>query len=366
MVQFKEKNPSKKMSNSTTTSTPAKAATQDTVAGQSMNEDEEKPILRGQVVDTTGSRNRAWLVKVPMQLAEQWHSGAADAILGRVEIAPPQRGTQQTRPRITVVDQSGHVYSCESLERPPMYVISRKRKVRSDDDGGGGGGDDEEDDEEEDSDADLDEEIPMDASAAAAPRSYGAAIYASVEQSLSLTPQLTQAYSREFGKRLRREEERRKMLVVSDDIVPRGVRAAPIVSQRAGTTTTAAAAAAAAAMAPPPRVVAAPVRMRKEPEQRAERMDKDKLHTLLLSLFSRKERWRLVELRGVVNQPMEWLKENLAEITVFNTRGMHKGTYELKEEYRIKEGTTDAQAAAAADDEERAQEKEASADEEWV
>ncbi|XP_029935989.1 general transcription factor IIF subunit 2b isoform X2 [Myripristis murdjan] len=54
----------------------------------------------------------------------------------------------------------------------------------------------------------------------------------------------------------------------------------------------------------------------------------------LFSAFERHQYYNIKDLVDITKQPVSYLKEILREIGVYNTRGAHKSTWELKPEYR--------------------------------
>lgn len=67
---------------------------------------------------------------------------------------------------------------------------------------------------------------------------------------------------------------------------------------------------------------------------RKNRMEPDALKERLFQLFEKHQYYTLKDLGSLTNQPMQFLKETLREIAVYNTKASVKNKWELKEEYR--------------------------------
>ncbi|RAL53117.1 hypothetical protein DM860_006789 [Cuscuta australis] len=76
---------------------------------------------------------------------------------------------------------------------------------------------------------------------------------------------------------------------------------------------------------------AAPV---KGPEVKRTRRDRGELEDIMFKLFERQPNWTLKQLVQETDQPAQFLKEILNELSVYNKRGANQGTYELKPEYK--------------------------------
>ncbi|KAI3761227.1 hypothetical protein L1987_51639 [Smallanthus sonchifolius] len=76
---------------------------------------------------------------------------------------------------------------------------------------------------------------------------------------------------------------------------------------------------------------AAPV---KGPEVKRTRRDRGELEDIMFKLFEKQPNWALKQLVIETDQPAQFLKEILNELCVYNKRGTHQGTYELKPEYK--------------------------------
>ncbi|KAK3543785.1 hypothetical protein QTP70_027193 [Hemibagrus guttatus] len=72
---------------------------------------------------------------------------------------------------------------------------------------------------------------------------------------------------------------------------------------------------------------------KKEDGKRA-RADKQKVLEMLFSAFEKHQYYNIKDLVEITKQPVIYLKEILREIGVYNPRGPHKSTWELKPEYR--------------------------------
>ena len=69
-------------------------------------------------------------------------------------------------------------------------------------------------------------------------------------------------------------------------------------------------------------------------EEKNVRKDKDLVKDQLFSIFEKHQYYKLHDLISLTKQPVGYLKEILKEICRFNPAGVHRGTYELKLEYR--------------------------------
>ncbi|KAK7153759.1 hypothetical protein R3I94_007199 [Phoxinus phoxinus] len=78
---------------------------------------------------------------------------------------------------------------------------------------------------------------------------------------------------------------------------------------------------------------------KKKEEGKRARADKQKVLEMLFSAFEKHQYYNIRDLVDITKQPVIYLKEILREICVYNPRGPHKSTWELKSEYRhYKEG----------------------------
>ncbi|XP_077071374.1 general transcription factor IIF subunit 2b [Siphateles boraxobius] len=78
---------------------------------------------------------------------------------------------------------------------------------------------------------------------------------------------------------------------------------------------------------------------KKKEEGKRARADKQKVLEMLFSAFEKHQYYNIRDLVDITKQPVIYLKEILREIGVYNPRGPHKSTWELKSEYRhYKEG----------------------------
>ncbi|TRY57961.1 hypothetical protein DNTS_030952, partial [Danionella cerebrum] len=81
---------------------------------------------------------------------------------------------------------------------------------------------------------------------------------------------------------------------------------------------------------------------KKKEEGKRARADKQKVLEMLFSAFEKHQYYNIRDLVDITKQPVIYLKEILREIGVYNSRGPHKSTWELKPEYRhYKEGQED-------------------------
>ncbi|EPS68991.1 hypothetical protein M569_05776, partial [Genlisea aurea] len=72
----------------------------------------------------------------------------------------------------------------------------------------------------------------------------------------------------------------------------------------------------------------------KGPEVKRTRRDRGELEDIMFKLFEKQPNWALKQLVQETDQPAQFLKEILNELCVYNKRGTHQGTYELKPEYK--------------------------------
>ncbi|KAG1945395.1 general transcription factor IIF subunit [Pimephales promelas] len=73
---------------------------------------------------------------------------------------------------------------------------------------------------------------------------------------------------------------------------------------------------------------------KKKEEGKRSRADKQKVLEMLFSAFEKHQYYNIKDLVDITKQPVIYLKEILREIGVYNPRGPHKSTWELKPEYR--------------------------------
>jgi len=85
-----------------------------------------------------------------------------------------------------------------------------------------------------------------------------------------------------------------------------------------------------------------PKRLKKEDmvQDKMTRMPRQDLIDMIFSCFERQEYWTLKHLRDVTKQPTAWLKEILSELCLYNKRGEHKNTFELRPEYKHSSNAT--------------------------
>ncbi|KFU92009.1 General transcription factor IIF subunit 2, partial [Chaetura pelagica] len=74
-------------------------------------------------------------------------------------------------------------------------------------------------------------------------------------------------------------------------------------------------------------------RKKKEDGKRA-RADKQQVLDMLFSAFEKHQYYNIKDLVDITKQPVIYLKEILREIGIYNVKGTHKNTWELKPEYR--------------------------------
>ncbi|KAL5706648.1 DNA helicase [Ranunculus cassubicifolius] len=72
----------------------------------------------------------------------------------------------------------------------------------------------------------------------------------------------------------------------------------------------------------------------KPSDMKRTRRDRGELEDIMFKLFERQPNWALKQLVQETDQPAQFLKEILNELCIYNKRGTHQGTYELKPEYK--------------------------------
>ncbi|TNN74534.1 General transcription factor IIF subunit 2 [Liparis tanakae] len=78
-------------------------------------------------------------------------------------------------------------------------------------------------------------------------------------------------------------------------------------------------------------------RKKKEEGKRA-RADKQQVLDMLFSAFEKHQFYNIKDLVDITKQPVIYLKEILRDIGIYNVKGTHKNTWELKPEYRHYQG----------------------------
>ncbi|XP_062831710.1 general transcription factor IIF subunit 2 isoform X2 [Anolis carolinensis] len=76
---------------------------------------------------------------------------------------------------------------------------------------------------------------------------------------------------------------------------------------------------------------------KKEDGKRA-RAEKQQVLDMLFSAFEKHQYYNIKDLVDITKQPVSYLKEILREIGIYNVKGTHKNTWELKPEYRHYQG----------------------------
>ncbi|XP_058204687.1 uncharacterized protein LOC131318748 isoform X2 [Rhododendron vialii] len=64
------------------------------------------------------------------------------------------------------------------------------------------------------------------------------------------------------------------------------------------------------------------------------RRDRGEMEEIMFKLFERQPNWTLKQLLHETDQPEQFLKDLLKDLCVYNNKGIHQGTYELKPEYK--------------------------------
>ncbi|XP_062982029.1 general transcription factor IIF subunit 2 isoform X2 [Elgaria multicarinata webbii] len=76
---------------------------------------------------------------------------------------------------------------------------------------------------------------------------------------------------------------------------------------------------------------------KKEDGKRA-RAEKQQVLDMLFSAFEKHQYYNIKDLVDITKQPVSYLKEILRDIGIYNVKGTHKNTWELKPEYRHYQG----------------------------
>jgi len=77
---------------------------------------------------------------------------------------------------------------------------------------------------------------------------------------------------------------------------------------------------------------------RKKEEGKRARADKQQVLDMLFSAFEKHQYYNIKDLVDITKQPVIYLKEILRDIGIYNVKGTHKNTWELKPEYRHYQG----------------------------
>ncbi|TVU34970.1 hypothetical protein EJB05_16829, partial [Eragrostis curvula] len=80
----------------------------------------------------------------------------------------------------------------------------------------------------------------------------------------------------------------------------------------------------------------------KPSDMKRTRRDRTEMENILFKLFEKQPNWSLKQLMQETDQPEQFLKEILNDLCVYNKRGPHQGTHELKPEYKKSTGDNDA------------------------
>ncbi|KAM6943432.1 general transcription factor IIF subunit 2-like isoform 2-T2 [Xenentodon cancila] len=72
----------------------------------------------------------------------------------------------------------------------------------------------------------------------------------------------------------------------------------------------------------------------KKEEGKRTRADKQQVLDMLFSAFEKHQYYNIKDLVDITQQPVIYLKEILRDIGIYNVKGTHKNTWELKPEYR--------------------------------
>ncbi|KAA0040614.1 general transcription factor IIF subunit 2 isoform X2 [Cucumis melo var. makuwa] len=69
------------------------------------------------------------------------------------------------------------------------------------------------------------------------------------------------------------------------------------------------------------------------------RKERGELEKIIFKLFERQPYWTSKQLIQETDQPEQYMKEILKDLCVYNNKGVHQGTYELKPEYKESRGS---------------------------
>ncbi|CAL8371161.1 unnamed protein product [Arctogadus glacialis] len=86
-------------------------------------------------------------------------------------------------------------------------------------------------------------------------------------------------------------------------------------------------------------IVNAEFEKKKRQDGRMVRAERRVVLDMLFSAFERHQYYNIKDLVDITKQPVTYLKEIMREIGVYNTKGLHKSTWELKPEYRHYQST---------------------------
>jgi len=73
---------------------------------------------------------------------------------------------------------------------------------------------------------------------------------------------------------------------------------------------------------------------KKRKEDKRERVDKHELLDRIFKAFEKATYYDVKTLVEITDQPLQWLREGLTEVCIYNAKGPHKGTFELQPRYR--------------------------------
>ncbi|XP_009798991.1 uncharacterized protein LOC107763957 [Nicotiana tabacum] len=76
-------------------------------------------------------------------------------------------------------------------------------------------------------------------------------------------------------------------------------------------------------------------------EMKRTRRDRDEMEEIMFKLFERQPNWTLKQLVHETDQPEQFMKDMLKLLCIYNNKGAHQGTYELKPEYKRSEDKPD-------------------------
>ncbi|XP_031414470.1 general transcription factor IIF subunit 2 isoform X3 [Clupea harengus] len=77
---------------------------------------------------------------------------------------------------------------------------------------------------------------------------------------------------------------------------------------------------------------------KKKEEGKRARADKQQVLDMLFSAFEKHQFYNIKDLVDITKQPVIYLKEILRDIGIYNVKGTHKNTWELRPEYRHYQG----------------------------
>ncbi|XP_018584883.1 general transcription factor IIF subunit 2b isoform X1 [Scleropages formosus] len=250
-------------------------------------------------VDLTGAKQNTgvWLVKVPKYLSQQWAKAQGRGEVGKLRISKNQGKAEVSftlNEELTVIDSVGdkgsqvhvpreHPFTMQMVGGQTLAVFTETSSGQS----------------EERSDSSVPDKI---------------ALEGVVVQRAECRPAVSDSYMR--LKRLQIEESSKPMRLsqqldkaVTTNYKPVANHAYNVEYER-----------------------------RKKEEGKRARGDKQQVLDMLFSAFEKHQYYNIKDLVDITKQPVTFLKEILRDIGIYNIKGTHKNTWELRPEYRHYQG----------------------------